>query len=551
MRLIFLLCLSVFSIYGAGQIGQLDPGGIVRINNGVELNMALSPVTVEHNGFCYTVTCSEASCATKTLYAPTTSNDEMETFVNNIGQNVSGISVTSVSGTCGGSYSWDYEVPASASCEYGCLKLGNLRCKNSSGAFVADSECDSILVSKPVADSKYIADSSCGAQSALVASEICSPLVFTGYKCINGSAATSGSYNIGGNSINGHPYESPSLFSVSGSKLTGTMYDKYNQIGHDCDILNQGPHWIYSGNYGSCQADCMKYEGRTCSTGNPADCPLELIPSIACSPGDGLCPASCTYPSNVSSISQCNDACPSGPTKMCQVGNNDATLISCPFGEPCNCQAFSGCLGAPSCHCRDVPVSPSDVCAGDTIRYPDSCGNSFACPVTGTAGPLDPCLSLNPGPVGGGGGGGGGCFVAETLIDLKDGVKSYIRDIKIGDEVMSINGSSNKVTDTISFLHKGYKYSINGSEHFVTASHPFKSVAGWKSFDPNLTKIENPDLKVGKLQVGSILIKTTGLQVIYFIDRVYREEMVYNITVDNEHEYIADDFAVHNKEQAP
>jgi len=395
MRLILLLCLSVFNIYGAGQFGGLDPGGIVRSNTGVELNMALSPVTINHNGYCYTVTCSEASCATKTLYAPTTSSDEMETFVNYIGQNVSGISVTSVSGTCGGSYSWDYEVPTSASCEYGCLKLGSLRCKNSSGAFVADSSCVSILASKPTANEKYIADSSCGTQGPLNAPGICSTSSFIGYNCIpaSGVASMISHYNVGSSLLNGRPYESPSYASVQGTKTNGTMYDNISNTTTDCNISS--PEWIPTGIYGSCQANCEKYEGRTCSTGNDADCNAsEPIPSVACAPGQGLCPSSCTYPSNVSSVQDCSDACPSGPTKMCATGS-DPNPVICPFGETCRCQAGNFCLiagpdpgdggGDPSCHCRGVPVTPDMVCQGSTINYPDSCGNNFACPVVGTA----------------------------------------------------------------------------------------------------------------------------------------------------------------------
>ena len=166
--------------------------------------------------------------------------------------------------------------------------------------------------------------------------------------------------------------------------------------------------WNVSG-YGSCQADCFKYRTRSCSTGNDSDCtPGPWQNSQACSPGEGLCAAACTYPNNVNSVSDCTNACPGGPTRMCATGTNPNAIL-CPAGETCHCQAGSFCLRVdpdpdptPNCNCYNVPVQPSDVCQGHTVYYADSCGNSNACPVVGTApnvyGQATQCLATQAGP---------------------------------------------------------------------------------------------------------------------------------------------------------
>jgi hypothetical protein len=55
---------------------------------------------------------------------------------------------------------------------------------------------------------------------------------------------------------------------------------------------------------------------------------------------------------------------------------------------------------------------------------------------------------------------------------------------------------------------------LNGGARFVTAEHPFMTKQGWKSVDPKATAKENPNLKVGALQVGDVLVTREGVMTI-------------------------------------
>lgn len=152
------------------------------------------------------------------------------------------------------------------------------------------------------------------------------------------------------------------------------------------------------------------------------------------------------------------------------------------------------------------------------------------------------------GPTGGGGGGGGGCFVAGTQIHMYGGEKKNIEDVKLGDLLSDHSGKQVKVLELKSYDYNGRIYSVNGSGYFFTPNHPFLTTTGWKSLDPKKSMQESPDIKVGMLKVGDTLVKKDGHEVIKTLDYKISKEKVYNFTVSDSHEYIADDFAVHNKE---
>ncbi len=140
-----------------------------------------------------------------------------------------------------------------------------------------------------------------------------------------------------------------------------------------------------------------------------------------------------------------------------------------------------------------------------------------------------------------------GCFLAGTEISLFNGERKNIEDISREDILMGTSGEPVRVQALISYEHKGPKYSINGSRFFVTGSHPFKTLEGWKAFDPELAKLDNPGLVVGKLSIGDALYTEKGVEVISSIDLKTFTQTVYNFQVDGKHEYIADGFQVHNK----
>jgi hypothetical protein len=157
--------------------------------------------------------------------------------------------------------------------------------------------------------------------------------------------------------------------------------------------------------------------------------------------------------------------------------------------------------------------------------------------------------SSSTGGTGGGGttGGGGGCFVAGTDITLFDGTKKNIEEIGLGESLVDLKGSKVKVQKLISYDYDGPIYSINGGPYFFTPNHPFLTTSGWKSLDPKKSMEEAPDLQVSHLMLGDILLKKDGVEVVLSLDSMNIKDKVYNFTLDGTHEYIANDYAVHNK----
>ena len=145
-------------------------------------------------------------------------------------------------------------------------------------------------------------------------------------------------------------------------------------------------------------------------------------------------------------------------------------------------------------------------------------------------------------------GGGGGCFIAGTQITMFSGEKKNIEDVRVGDELVDRDNKKVIVTKLIPRDYKGNIFGINGGGYFFTPNHPFLTTDGWKSLDPEASMRETPNLKVSMLKVGDILIKKTGVEVITSLDSIPTSEKVYTFSVTGRHEFVADDYIVHNKE---
>lgn len=141
----------------------------------------------------------------------------------------------------------------------------------------------------------------------------------------------------------------------------------------------------------------------------------------------------------------------------------------------------------------------------------------------------------------------GTCFVSTTEISLFNGDKKPISEIFIGDELVDGKGKKVIVQALKRYFHQGPVFSINGGEYFFTANHPFLTIGGWKSLDPKETKRLTPGLKVSQLKIGDILIKKNGVEVLSSLDSLPYHDFVYNFTVSDSHEYIAEDYVVHNE----
>lgn len=244
--------------------------------------------------------------------------------------------------------------------------------------------------------------------------------------------------------------------------------------------------------------------------------------------------------------------------KTCNVQGTYAILTCTPSGQTCSTSGGSTSVnpvtGSTSCPAGVTPVqtgtktwSHIGTCSGkkcspptvtDTLSY-------YAC--------LD-CPGMSGGTSGtsgtsgdgGGGGGGGGCFVAGTQIQMFGGELKNIEDVQTGDALVDHRGFEVKVQDLKRYNYQGKIYSINGGPFFFTPNHPFLTVDGWKSLDPKKSMEESPGIVVSTLKVGDILLKKSGHEVLKTLDAKEVNEKVYNFTVSGSHEYIADDYAVHN-----
>lgn len=222
----------------------------------------------------------------------------------------------------------------------------------------------------------------------------------------------------------------------------------------------------------------------------------------------------------------------------------------------CNADGSWGAVTG-SCTPVCVPPSPSTIACGITDN---SCPSN---PVTGTdcsASPITPychttggyCAScLNDSHCDAFNGesclaGVCACFIEGTKVLMADGSQKDIVEVKVGDVLKGIN-QNNTVLKLKRNQYRGKVYSINGSDYFVTAGHPFMTTEGWKSFNPQLAMEINPTLDIGQLKVGDILVTDSGNIAVDKLDFIIKSTPVYNFEVSGEKVYYADGFLVHNK----
>jgi hypothetical protein len=205
--------------------------------------------------------------------------------------------------------------------------------------------------------------------------------------------------------------------------------------------------------------------------------------------------------------------------------------------------------------CSGTPPTPTDLCANidgtQTILPPDTTqsGSDCVCNVGYTMSGDGVCIedgdSLGAPPI--------GCFLADTQVTLADGSKKDIQDVKVGDRLKAVSGINTVQKLLRPILNDNPAYSINGSDAFFTANHPFLTTDGWKSLDPETTRKEIPDLKVSLMNVGDVLVTESGIITIHSITPANQpaNTQLYNFELDGDHTYYANGYAVHNKEQVP
>jgi hypothetical protein len=162
------------------------------------------------------------------------------------------------------------------------------------------------------------------------------------------------------------------------------------------------------------------------------------------------------------------------------------------------------------------------------------------------------------------------CFTGKTRILMADGRSRPIREVRVGDRVMAADGGANEVVG-IERPKLGARllYALNGGPHFVTAEHPFMTATGWKAVDPAATAAENPNLAVARLIPGDCLttLRTPGPSAPITVGNLALTGLVleqtvlvrldaraadpktplFNLLLDGDHAYFAEQYLVHNK----
>ena len=141
------------------------------------------------------------------------------------------------------------------------------------------------------------------------------------------------------------------------------------------------------------------------------------------------------------------------------------------------------------------------------------------------------------------------CFVAGTKIDMADGTKKVIENIMVGDEVMALNNT----TDKVSYVHdipedNRQLWTIN-DRITATDAHAFLTEDGWKSNNPDSSNLVYGDynIKVTKLTKGDKLITNEGVEEVTDLKNEEAFTKVYNFSTDTTHTYMVDGVVSHNK----
>lgn len=327
------------------------------------------------------------------------------------------------------------------------------------------------------------------------------------------------------------------------------------------ECYDDGTYNMLGANFGACSTEDPIFEvacPALCAGTSLTSCYLDFDgdgfgnPAIVNVVTGSTCPAG-----QVTDNTDCDDnvysatnTC-SGSNYVCKATSNSwmGPGASCgPISSSCN--GTLGAINNATLCCSSAPTAP---CGGGTTKYTctttgwidsgESCGTTNGCTTNASNGDSACCASTPTGACNS----SGGCFIAGSLVTTSDRRLVEIESIKVGDQLLDTDGKINRVMKLLRIPYEGPIYGINGGEEFFTPNHPLKTLEGWKSLRPDLTKMEIPDLEVGLLREGDILVKDTGLEPIMLLESRETKETVYNFALNGSHEFIVNDIGVHNK----
>ncbi len=241
------------------------------------------------------------------------------------------------------------------------------------------------------------------------------------------------------------------------------------------------------------------------------------------------------------------------------------TIAATTLGSILGLAGIGTALAAPKCHRNGLGCDTnSNCCSGNCqngkcvpcIDLGQPCTSDSQC----CLGSCDPSTQVCS-----------GCFTAGTVIAMADGTSRPIEHVLVDDLVLGSAGRVNRVAEVLRpVLGHRHLYALNESNFFVTAGHPFMTEEGWKAIDPAATPAGLSALRVGRLTVGDRLLTLTAAAVPVGRGRASSAEAVdvrieavalqslvgqpadpatqlYNLRLDGDHTYFANDLLVHNK----
>ena len=150
------------------------------------------------------------------------------------------------------------------------------------------------------------------------------------------------------------------------------------------------------------------------------------------------------------------------------------------------------------------------------------------------------------------------CVAEDSLISMADGTQKQIKDIKVGDKVLSYNTTTRKVEQTVvQSLTKVIRQDIvhitfaDGTMLKITPDHPMFSERGWIAYSTADGENTYPEVELEKqgTQIGDMILSLSLLFDKEIVDMKYitgETIPVYTFTVEDNHNYFAQSVLIHN-----
>ncbi len=148
---------------------------------------------------------------------------------------------------------------------------------------------------------------------------------------------------------------------------------------------------------------------------------------------------------------------------------------------------------------------------------------------------------------------GNACITGDTQIKTQNGY-IFAKDLKIGDIILSLNERTGEIENTtvtrVLETQNSVIYSINfddGTHLNITGSHPMLTDRGWVCAESTFGNPHNVSIESVALKLGDKVKTENGWKKVVSITQKYNSETLYNISVDNNHNYFANNVLLHNK----